>query len=43
MAKSLREKNAIDYVRGQIFITDRQKLKKISCACYTEMPNAAII
>ena len=37
MAKSLREKNAIDYVRGQIFISDRQKLKKMSCACYTEI------
>ncbi len=37
MAKSLREKNAIDYVRGQIFISDRQKLKKMSCACYTEL------
>jgi CRP-like cAMP-binding protein len=39
MAKSLREKSAIDYVRGQIFITDRQKLKKMSCACYTELPS----
>lgn len=38
MAKALREKNAIDYVRGQITITDRQKLKKMSCACYTEVP-----
>ena len=38
MAKALREKNAIDYVRGQIFITDRQKLKKMSCACYSELP-----
>ncbi|MEO7674405.1 MAG: Crp/Fnr family transcriptional regulator [Pyrinomonadaceae bacterium] len=37
MAKSLREKNAIDYVRGQIFISDRQKLKKMSCACYAEI------
>lgn len=37
MAKSLREKSAIDYVRGQIFISDRQKLKKMSCACYTEI------
>ena len=37
MAKSLREKNAIDYVRGQIFISDRQKLKKMSCACYSEV------
>ncbi len=40
MAKSLREKKAIDYVRGQIFISDRQKLKKISCSCYSELePN----
>ena len=39
MAKSLREKNAIDYVRGQIFISDRQKLKKMSCACYSELPS----
>ncbi len=39
MAKSLREKNVIDYVRGQIFISDRQKLKKMSCACYTELPS----
>ncbi len=38
MAKALREKNAIDYVRGQVAITDRQKLKKISCACYVELP-----
>lgn len=38
MAKSLREKDAIDYVRGQIFISDRNKLKKMSCACYTELP-----
>lgn len=40
MAKSLRQKNAIDYIRGQIFITDRQKLKKMSCSCYSELvPN----
>ncbi len=38
MAKALREKNAIDYVRGQIFITDKHTLRKISCACYTELP-----
>lgn len=38
MAKALREKNAIDYVRGQIFITDKHKLKKMSCACYNELP-----
>lgn len=38
MAKSLREKNVIDYVRGQIFITDRSKLKKMSCSCYSELP-----
>lgn len=38
MAKALREKNVIDYVRGQIFITDKNKLKKMSCACYTELP-----
>jgi len=38
MAKSLREKNAIDYVRGQIFITDRSKLRKMCCSCYTELP-----
>lgn len=37
MAKVLREKKVIDYVRGQILITDRQKLKKISCSCYTEL------
>ena len=43
MAKALREKNAIDYVRGQVFITDRQKLKKISCACYTELPSIRAI
>jgi CRP-like cAMP-binding protein len=39
MAKSLREKNVIDYVRGQIFISDRHKLKKMSCACYAELPS----
>lgn len=39
MAKALREKNAIDYVRGQIFITDEHRLKKMSCACYSELPN----
>lgn len=40
MAKALREKNAIDYVRGQIFITDRQMLRKMSCACYNELPSS---
>ena len=38
MAKSLREKNVIDYVRGQIFIVDKHKLKKMSCSCYSELP-----
>ncbi len=38
MAKALREKSAIDYVRGQIFITDKPKLRKMSCACYNELP-----
>jgi CRP-like cAMP-binding protein len=38
MAKALRQKNVIDYVRGQIFITDKFKLKKMSCACYSELP-----
>lgn len=37
MAKALREKNAIDYVRGQIFIADRRVLKKMCCACYSEI------
>ncbi|MCC6327547.1 MAG: Crp/Fnr family transcriptional regulator [Acidobacteria bacterium] len=36
MAKALREKNVIDYVRGQIFISDKQKLRKMCCACYSE-------
>lgn len=36
LAKALREKKVIDYVRGQISIIDRQKMKKISCACYSE-------
>ena len=40
MAKALREKNAIDYVRGQIFITDRNKLKRMSCVCYSELPGS---
>lgn len=39
MAKALREKNVIDYVRGQIFITDKHKLRKMSCACYSELPS----
>jgi CRP-like cAMP-binding protein len=43
MAKALREKNAIDYVRGQVAITDRQKLKKISCACYVELPALRVL
>ncbi|MGD9562254.1 MAG: Crp/Fnr family transcriptional regulator [Pyrinomonadaceae bacterium] len=42
MAKSLREKNVIDYVRGQIFITDKRKLRSMSCACYHELPARSI-
>lgn len=38
MAKALREKNVIDYVRGQIFIADKHKLRKMSCSCYNELP-----
>jgi CRP-like cAMP-binding protein len=38
MAKALRDKNAIDYVRGQISIADRQKLRKMCCSCYNELP-----
>lgn len=34
MAKTLRKKEVIDYVRGQIYITDRPKLRKAACACY---------
>ena len=43
MAKALREKNAIDYVRGQVSITDRGKLKKMSCACYSEIPISKVL
>jgi CRP-like cAMP-binding protein len=37
MAKTLRDKRVIDYVRGQILITDKSKLKKMSCACYAAL------
>lgn len=36
IAKTLRERGVIDYVRGRISITDRAKLKQNCCACYSE-------
>lgn len=33
--QALREKQIIDYVRGNILILDREKLKNAACACYT--------
>ena len=32
--QSLREKKIIDYIRGRIFIVDRQKLEAAACVCY---------
>jgi CRP-like cAMP-binding protein len=34
VAQSLRERKIIDYVRGQIFILDRQALENSACSCY---------
>lgn len=34
ITQSLRDKGAIDYVRGKISILDEQKLKNLSCICY---------
>jgi CRP-like cAMP-binding protein len=36
IAKKLRDKNVIDYLRGRIFITDRRKLESCACACYMD-------
>jgi CRP-like cAMP-binding protein len=36
IAQGLRDSGAIDYVRGHIYIRDRNKLKKLSCCCYSE-------
>lgn len=34
VAQSLRERKIIDYVRGQIFILNRQELEQSACLCY---------
>lgn len=36
IARSLRERGLIDYVRGKITIRDREKLVSAACACYRE-------
>ncbi|HYW52535.1 MAG TPA: Crp/Fnr family transcriptional regulator, partial [Dongiaceae bacterium] len=33
-ANSLRTAGALDYERGEVHVLDRQKLEKLSCACY---------
>ena len=37
IAQQLRDRGVIDYVRGNIVILDREKLKRHSCACYGEL------
>jgi CRP-like cAMP-binding protein len=47
IAQELRDLKLIDYVRGNIVILDREKLKKHSCSCYAELntftPNLRVI
>lgn len=35
VAQDLRDDGVIDYIRGQIFILDRQRLKSVACECYS--------
>ncbi len=35
VTQALREQKVIDYLRGKIYILDRNKLKKSACVCYT--------
>ncbi len=35
VAQDLRDDGVIDYIRGQIFILDRQRLKSLACECYS--------
>lgn len=37
IAQSLRERGAIEYRRGKIFISSREKLEACACACYSEI------
>lgn len=39
VTQNLRNEGVIDYVRGKISITDREKLKNRSCSCYAAMEN----
>lgn len=41
IAQQLRDRGVIDYVRGNIVILDREKLKHHSCACYEELSTPA--
>lgn len=37
IAQTLRTKKIIDYVRGNIYILDRQNLERTACSCFTEI------
>ena len=37
IAQQLRDTGLIDYVRGNIVILDREKLKEHGCGCYSEL------
>jgi len=39
IAQGLRNKSLIDYVRGRIYIRDRDGLRDTACVCYDEMQN----
>jgi CRP-like cAMP-binding protein len=36
IAQGLKERGVIEYVRGKIIITDREKLERSACPCYSE-------
>jgi CRP-like cAMP-binding protein len=40
IAQQLRDSALIDYVRGNIVILDREKLKERSCGCYAELSSS---
>ena len=43
IAQQLRDSALIDYVRGNIVILDREKLKERSCGCYAELSGSATL
>jgi CRP-like cAMP-binding protein len=43
IAQHLRSKKIIDYVRGKIYIIDREELEKSACPCFSEIDKNSVI